>query len=77
LALDFPVRNGLFSFLDQLDEIVLKYNGRLYLSKDARMSPEIFWSSYKNAGKFLEIVKKYNPVFKINSVQARRLNITQ
>src|SRR5439155_22712234 len=46
LALDFLVRNGLFKFLYALDEIVLKYNGRLYLSKDARMKPEIFWSSY-------------------------------
>jgi len=77
LALDFPVRDGLFKFLDELDKIVLKYNGRLYLSKDARMNSEIFWSSYDNAGKFLDIVKKYNPGFKINSVQARRLNITQ
>jgi decaprenylphospho-beta-D-ribofuranose 2-oxidase len=31
LALDFPVRDGLFKFLDELDEIVLQYNGRLYL----------------------------------------------
>lgn len=77
LALDFPVRKGLFKFLDELDEIVLKHNGRLYLSKDARMHPEVFWKSYKNANRFLDIIKKYNPNFKINSVQARRLNITQ
>lgn len=77
LALDFPVRKGLFAFLDELDEIVLKYQGRLYLSKDARMKPDIFWRSYPNAEKFLEIVRKYNPRFKINSIQARRLNITQ
>lgn len=77
LALDFPVRKGLFQFLDELDEIVLKHNGRIYLSKDARMKPEIFWRSYANAGAFLDIVKKYNPHFKMNSLQARRLNITQ
>ena len=77
LALDFPVRDGLFRFLDELDEIVLKYGGRIYLSKDARMKSEIFWRSYPNANKFLTIVKKYNPKFKINSVQAIRLNITQ
>ncbi len=77
LALDFPVRGNLFTFLDELDEIVLKYNGRIYLSKDARMKPDIFWRSYSNAGKFLEIVKKYNPGFKINSTQAKRLNITK
>ncbi|HEX2532823.1 MAG TPA: FAD-binding oxidoreductase [Chitinophagaceae bacterium] len=77
LALDFPVRKGLFAFLDELDEIVLRYNGRLYLTKDARMKPEIFWRSYPNAQRFLDIVKKWNPQFKINSIQAHRLNITQ
>ncbi|MBA2745543.1 MAG: FAD-binding oxidoreductase [Flavisolibacter sp.] len=77
LALDFPVRKGLFEFLDELDEIVLKYNGRIYLSKDARMQPEIFWRSYERAEEFKQIVKKYNPDFKINSIQARRLNITK
>ena len=77
LALDFPVRKDLFKFLDELDEIVLKYKGRIYLSKDARMNPDIFWRSYENADKFLDILKKYNPRFGINSIQARRLNITQ
>ena len=76
LALDFPVRDGLFKFLDELDEIVLKNNGRIYLSKDARMKAEIFWRSYENAEEFKNIVKKYNPDFKFNSIQARRLNIT-
>lgn len=76
LALDFPVRKGLFEFLDELDEIVLNYGGRIYLSKDARMKPEIFWRSYPNAKTFKEIVKKYNPNNKINSLQALRLNLT-
>jgi hypothetical protein len=77
LALDFPVRKGLFEFLDELDQIVLKYGGRIYLSKDARMNASVFWRSYEKANQFLEIVKKYNPSFKINSIQARRLHITQ
>jgi hypothetical protein len=77
LALDFPVRKGLFEFLDELDEIVLKYGGRLYLSKDARMKPDIFWRGYPTAQKFIDTIKKYNPQFRINSIQARRLNITQ
>lgn len=77
LALDFPVRKNLFPFLDELDKIVMQYNGRLYLSKDARMNADVFWKSYENASEFQEIVKKYNPGFKINSVQARRLHITQ
>ena len=77
LALDFAVTDGLFEFLDQLDAIVLKYGGRIYLSKDARMKADIFWKSYPTAGQFTDIVKKYNPGFRINSLQALRLNITQ
>ncbi|HJW18208.1 MAG TPA: FAD-binding oxidoreductase [Flavisolibacter sp.] len=77
LALDFPVRANLFPFLDELDKIVLQYNGRLYLSKDARMNADVFWKSYENANEFKDIIKKYNPGFRINSVQARRLHITQ
>ncbi len=77
LALDFPVRKGLFEFLDELDKVVLNYGGRIYLSKDARMKSEIFWNGYSNAPKFLDIVKKYNPNFKFNSIQANRLNITR
>jgi FAD/FMN-containing dehydrogenase len=77
LALDFPVRENLFAFLDELDELVLKYKGRIYLSKDARMKADIFWRSYSNADKFLGLVKKYNPGSKFHSIQAQRLNITQ
>ena len=77
LALDFPVRKGLFSFLDELDDIVLKNNGRIYLSKDARMKPEIFWSTYPKVTEFMSVVKKYNPEFKMASSQAQRLNFIQ
>lgn len=76
LALDFPVRKELFSFLDELDKVVLDYGGRLYLTKDARMKPEIFWNSYPNAQKFHDLVKKYNPDYKFRSLQSDRLEIT-
>lgn len=75
LALDFPIRNGLFEFLDELDDIVLQYGGRIYLSKDARMKPELFWEGYPGARKFQSIVEKYNPDAKFNSRQAKRLHI--
>ena len=58
LALDFPVRKGLFSFLDELDELVLKYNGRLYMSKDARMKSEMLVAGYPELTKFKQIIKK-------------------
>lgn len=77
LALDFPVRKGLFRFLDELDEIVLQYGGRLYLSKDARMKQEMFWKSYPNAERFASIVKTYNGNNRFRSLQSDRLLLTQ
>lgn len=76
LALDFPVRKGLFTFLDELDKIVLKYGGRLYMSKDARMKPDILEAGYPSLPQFKSIIKKYNPNRKIVSVQSERLHLT-
>jgi FAD/FMN-containing dehydrogenase len=76
LALDFPVRKGLLSFLDELDELVLKYKGRLYMSKDARMKPGMLTAGYPELQKFKDIIKKYNPDGKIRSVQSDRLLLT-
>ena len=73
LALDFPIKKGLFEFLDELDEIVLALGGRIYLSKDARMKAKTFWESYPNSQKFLEIIKTYNPNFNISSDMSERL----
>jgi FAD/FMN-containing dehydrogenase len=61
LALDIPIQPGLFEFLDELDKIVAEYGGRIYLSKDARMKKEIFWSTYSRVGEFNDILKKYDP----------------
>ncbi|HCL82380.1 MAG TPA: FAD-linked oxidase [Chitinophagaceae bacterium] len=76
LALDFPVKPGLLEFLDELDRIVLQYGGRLYMSKDARMKPEILQHGYPDLEKFKDIVRKYNPDEKIRSIQSDRLLLT-
>ncbi|MFT4153089.1 FAD-binding protein [Parafilimonas sp.] len=76
LALDFPVRKGLFEFLDELDQVVLQYGGRLYMSKDARMKPEVLKAGYPELDTFRQIVNKYNPTNKIRSVQSKRLGLT-
>ncbi|ASU35121.1 FAD-binding oxidoreductase [Mucilaginibacter xinganensis] len=77
LALDFPIRKGLLDFLDELDELVLKYNGRLYMSKDARMKPQMLTGGYPELEKFKSIIKRYNPDGKIRSVQSDRLLLTE
>lgn len=76
LALDFPVRADLFPFLDELDQIVLQYGGRLYMSKDARMKPEVLQKGYPRLNEFRQIVQRYNPENKIRSVQSDRLLLT-
>jgi hypothetical protein len=76
LALDIPIRKGLFEFLDELDQVVLNYGGRLYMSKDARMNPAILKAGYKQLPQFIDIVKKYNPDAKLRSLQSDRLFLT-
>ncbi|MFA9212337.1 MAG: FAD-dependent oxidoreductase [Candidatus Methylacidiphilales bacterium] len=66
LAVDFKVNKKVFQLLNQLDEIVLKYNGRLYLTKDARMTAATFAKSYHE-----DLV---HPA-KFNSLQSQRLGI--
>jgi len=77
LALDFPIRNGLFEFLDRLDEIVLGHGGRLYLSKDSRMKPEVFLKGYPRVSEFLQIINQYNPNFTVKSDLSDRLLISK
>lgn len=75
LALDFAINDKLFSFLDELDKIVLDYGGRIYMTKDSRMDKRVFWHGYPRAEEFVKIIKKYNPQGKINSMLSKRLEI--
>lgn len=75
LALDFAINDGLFDFLDELDKMVLDFGGRIYMTKDGRMNKEMFWKGYPRAQEFVDIVKKYNPEGKINSMLSKRLEI--
>lgn len=75
LALDFPIQPGLFEFLDELDNVVADYGGRIYLSKDARMKNEIFWKTYPHAGEFRDILQKYDPGNRFVSRLAQRLTL--
>ena len=75
LALDFPISNKVFKLLDELDEIVLENGGRLYLTKDSRMTKETLHNSYKNIEKFKEIKHKIDSDNKFQSLQSKRLGI--
>jgi FAD/FMN-containing dehydrogenase len=75
LAMDFPITRSLFSFLDELDELVLNYGGRLYLTKDARMSGDMFRKTYKNADSFIQFKHRLDEAGRFQSLQSRRLGI--
>ncbi len=75
LAIDFAVTPSLFPFLDELDQLVLKFGGRIYLAKDARMKEEFFKQSYPGLNKFLEIRNSLDPKHQLESLQSRRLGI--
>jgi FAD/FMN-containing dehydrogenase len=62
LALDVPYRGPrTLAALDRLDEKVIAYGGRVYLTKDARLSPAAFRAMYPEAPAFMEAVRRYNP----------------
>ncbi len=75
LALDFQIDDGLFALLDELDAIVLAFGGRLYLSKDARMSIDTFRRSYPNWPAFQQVRAHYGALGKFRSNQSQRLGL--
>ena len=75
LAMDFSATPQLFPFLDELDEIVLKYGGRLYLTKDSRMDKKILTEGYEGWGEFMKIKRQVDPEGKMESLQSRRLGV--
>ena len=48
LAMDFPYSKRINNILTELDKIVLKFQGRVYLSKDTRLSSFYFSKFYNN-----------------------------
>jgi decaprenylphospho-beta-D-ribofuranose 2-oxidase len=76
LALDFKVAPGVFSLLEELDAIVLSHGGKLYLTKDARMSAATFRRCYPEWEKLVETRDRYGASALFNSNQSRRLEIS-
>ena len=75
LALDFKIQTGLFELLNELDELVVEFGGRIYLAKDARMSNDIFEKGYPRLSQFKDVREKYNLTDKLKSMQSERLGI--
>jgi decaprenylphospho-beta-D-ribofuranose 2-oxidase len=76
LALDLPnTGRRLEALLRELDTIVLRHGGRLYLAKDATMSAEAFAAMYPRLDEFRQVKAKVDPGNRFASTQSRRLRI--
>lgn len=75
LALDLPVTKDLVPFLANLDALVLRHGGRLYLAKDALMARDTFAAMYPGLDEFRRIRAGLDPGNRFSSSQARRVGI--
>ena len=75
LAIDFKIDPSLFKFLLKLDSIVLKYQGRIYLTKDARVPKQTFEQGYPKIDLFRAFRRKNKLHEKFQSLQSKRLGL--
>ena len=72
LAMDFPHSKKLIPILNHLDKIIIKYHGKIYLTKDSRISKSNFKKMHKE--ELLKFKKsKYFDITKFSSLQSERL----
>ena len=77
LALDFPRRPGVEDLLARLERLTLDHGGRIYLAKDAALSPEGFRRMYTRLPEFEAVLDRVDPERRLNSDMARRLKIRE
>jgi FAD/FMN-containing dehydrogenase len=75
LALDFAYTPSLLTFLEELDAVVVKAGGRIYLAKDARQSRATFVAGNPGIDRFRDIRRTLDPQRRIRSHLAERLGI--
>jgi FAD/FMN-containing dehydrogenase len=75
LAIDFPVSKKTLELAKELDRIVARYGGRLYLAKDARQDRSMVEMGYPNIEKFRALRRQTGASEKFRSLQSERLGL--
>jgi len=75
LALDFKMESGIVELVKRLDSMILEMGGKVYLTKDALMSEQMFKSTYPQWQIFEEVRAKYGAIGRFASNQSRRLGL--
>ena len=76
LALDFPARTpGLGPLLDQLDQLVVRHGGRVYLAKDSRVPAAVLEEMYPRLPDFRKLRAELDPSGTLASDLSRRLGL--
>jgi FAD/FMN-containing dehydrogenase len=76
LTLDLPISEGLLSFINSLNDLVIAGEGRVYLAKDAYLSPDYFKTMYPNYKKWQAIKSKFDPNQIFSSALSNRIGLT-
>jgi FAD/FMN-containing dehydrogenase len=75
LALDFPANTSNLALLDRLDAITVEHGGRIYLTKDARVSAGTFAAGYPRLDEFRAVRRRHGLDRRFASLLSRRLEI--
>ena len=76
LALDFPAQSpGLATTLSHLDEVTANAGGRVHLTKDSRLPPDMLPRMYPELLRWQQIRNRLDPAQRTGSLLAQRLNL--
>lgn len=75
LALDFPAIADNLALLDRLDAITADHGGRVYLTKDARLSPAMLARGYPRLQEFRDLRAQYGLDRRFSSLLSQRLGL--
>ena len=75
VAMDFPNKPGVNAFLNELDDRVMEFGGRVYTAKDSRVSAERFHRMYPRIDEWISLRRTVDPNGVFISDMARRLEL--